>query len=1371
MKIVSSRFIITLIVILFSLIPVYAFHTDIGFYRLHTTDGLSSSQVNHIMKDSRGYIWVSTQSGLDRYDGFRFKVFYNRADDKTTIPVNTVQDVQEDSYGQLWVHTPIGYSILHVESEKFEQDPQEWMGHFGMKGWPSLVYIAKNKDMWLGIAGQGLYYLRRGASRAAFFPMKGRGASAIPYGSITSICEAAKGVVLSYGDGTLAKIDPMAHKVLWVNTYLKVDHRYGEDSYTTYVDRFGNYWVTSSGRSIVYESRQKRWYSTVNEYLRSKGYDVTVQDPILIKDLEEDNKGVMWVATDHEGLLRLFHDDLSAHWYRYDKGLSSSISDNTLQSIFADKNGALWVGTYKNGICYSSSSFSRFQTIDLGDICSIAEDKAGVLWCGTNNDGIVAYNPLTKARRSYRHENTGLGSNTVVSALCSHDGTLWFGTYNGGMARYRDGQWKVYRANDKSGLRSDNVWSLCEARDGRIVLGTLGAGVQVLDPSTDTFTTYTAAKNGLGSDYISSVAMDNHGNVIAAHSANYSILDLKTGRVSGYKGKYQFLSTFFNQVAMDSRGIIWAATTSGMNAYEPKTGRMIVLDWQVGTTGSIGCSVIEDRNHMMWLVSDHGVAKVILEKSKDYPGGYDYGTIGYNEFDGLQDRQFNFRSILLAHNGNIIIGGQDGINVINPYKTGIRENKAKAIFSGLVVFDKLLNVGKKYHGRVVLDRNMNYMDELELKHDENAFTIQLASSEVVVPQKSRFRYRLKGFSDKWLVTADGQPSITYTNLSPGHYTLEVMVIGREGVVSDAISRLNIVIAPPFYLTIWAFLLYAVILSACVYFYNRYMYRRRQDKIHLHKVEAEAKRNREMDDMKLTFYTNVSHELRTPLTLIISPLSAIIKKEQDPDKKTKLQLVHRNAERLLSMVNQILDFRKMDGERDTLQLATGDIVGYVQNIFNSFRTLINKDMEMSFTSTISSLMMSFDPDKMRKIVDNLMSNALKYTDQGGRIAVRLSVEVMGKGKEDQLVLSVSDTGIGVPDDDKAHIFDRFYQAKNHTENPFGGSGVGLSLVKDFVTMHDGTINVVDNPGGGTVFVVHLPIRHDVSLKRILTDNEVKPEYVDNKTFTDEHAVAPVDKQEIASVQQGENKQYEVLIVDDSDDFLSFMSEELSDRYRIRIAHNGQEALNRIIEHHPDIILSDVMMPVMDGTELCKRLKSNKDTRHIPLVMLTARLAPEHKIEGMSVGADDYLTKPFNMDLLYLRIENLIKWHNATPASKAGKIQPELKPMEITSLDEELVRKATEYVEKNLRDSSITVETMSQELGMSRVNLYKRLLSITGSTPSEFIRQIRLRRSEQLLREGQYSVSEVAYMVGFNNPRYFSKYFKEMYGTMPSQYSRK
>lgn len=1340
------------------------------FRRIETGDGLTNSQVNCIFKDRSGFIWFGTATGLSRFDGYRFKNFYQDGADTTTLKSNLIDKIVQPADGKLWIHTDEGFCIFDPATESFERKPERWMTQHGMRGLPEMAWTDYKGNLVVVANEVGCWYRDIRTGRNTLFPV-GSGAGKIPVGSVSCITGRGRSIVLIYNDGLMVRIDPQTKQVVWQNDYpRRALNGNGAQGYFSYIDSQYNYYVYTNGHTMVYSSRNRRWYDDIVTFFAAAGVKCS-GGQLLVKDMHEDLNGNLWIATEHRGLVRVNLKKLTFAEYTYNASDPNSIPDNTVQCTYADSDGAIWVGTLRNGAAYWSQQQTRFATIPAGDICTMAEDKWGRIWMGTNDAGIVCYDPRTSQIKHYGQAETGLGSDVVVSSLCSHDGTLWFGTYNGGMTRYKNGKFTPIKASE-GGLGTNSVWSLAENNQGMIIIGTLGAGVQLLNPATMIFSTYDMDNSTISSDFIASLFTCPDGKILIGHSQNFSVFNSRNGKITNYlqtKGGKLFASRALNQIIRDRRGLIWCANMSGLNVYDPKTDRLYTLT----SNSQMACSITEDLRGNVWVALSHGVTRFTVTKEN---GDWRFFGTSFDEMDGLQSRLLNYRSILTTRRGDILVGGQDGVNIIKPDQTAAEPVRAKALFSGLVLFDRMLSVGEEFQNRVVLDHSLNSVRTLELKYTENAFTILLASDHVSLPQKARFLYRLDGFNDEqWLMTAEGQPAVTFTNLSPGKYTLQVKVVNRDGSVSPEMSSLSIEIDPPVWLTGWAFLLYTLALALLIWAVWRITIHRQIVRMRIEQIQKEAERNRKLDEMKLSFFANVSHELRTPLTLIISPISALLKDEKDENRRSMYSLILRNANRLLDLVNQTLDLRRIEKNKAELNLGNGDVVKFTSELCSTFNKLSGRKVDIVFVSEMSTLVMSFDDDKLEKIITNLIANALKFTPDGGQICVGLTLKKHqsdgSNATSDMLELTVADTGSGISDEDKQKIFDRFYQAHNSEGRVTSGSGIGLNLVKEFSVLHGGDVTVADNPNGGTVFTVSLPYRFDPSLPEIRADLIKAQAEATAEQGVPYAGVGPSSAKNLAVdsmnnlLKKGE---YYVLLVDDNQDFLDFMCSQLASIYHVRTANNGREALRIIREHRPDIILSDVQMPEMDGNELCRVLKADPKTERIPFVMLTARLSNEHKIEGLTNGADDYITKPFNFDLLNLRIANLIKWRNATPVGE--KITPKIKNEQITSVDEKFVNQATTYVEEHLTDPELSVERLAESVAMSRVYLYKRMLTVTGSTPLEFIRTIRLRHAAQLLKEGQLNVSEVAYKVGFNNPRYFSRYFKELYGVIPSEYKK-
>lgn len=1036
-----------------------------------------------------------------------------------------------------------------------------------------------------------------------------------------------------------------------------------------------------------------------------------------------------------------------------------SLPHNTIYDLYADRDGIMWVGTYKKGVSYYSESIFKFNMYEWGDITCIEQADENRLWLGTNDHGILLWNRSTGKAESFWRDAEGQLPNPVVSMLKSKDGKLWVGTFNGGLYCMDGSRVRSYKEDIGNALASNNVWALVEDDKGRIWIASLGGGLQCLEPASGTFETYTSNNSALPENHITSLCWgDDNTLFLGTASQGVGMMDMRTGeikKVQGQGGSIKMSNDAVNHVYRDSRGLIWIATREGLNVYDTRRHLFLDLSPVAEAKGNFIAAITEDQERNMWVSTSRKVIRVTV--ASDGKGSYLFDSRAYNSEDGLQNCDFNQRSIKTLHNGIIAIGGLYGVNVFAP--DHIRYNKMlpNVMFTGLSLFDEAVKVGQSYGGRVLIDKDLNDVENVEFDYKQNIFSVSFASDNYNLPEKTQYMYKLEGFSNDWLTLPLGVHNVTFTNLAPGRYVLRVKAINSDGYVGIKEATLGIVVNPPFWMSWWAYLLYTIGLVVVLFLARYRMLKREREKFHLQQIENEVAKNEEINNMKFRFFTNVSHELRTPLTLIISPLEGMLKETTDELQSTRLQLMYRNAQRLLHLVNQLLDFRKGEMSTHQLSLSEGDIISYVHSVCNSFLLMADKKhIQFSFFSGIDTFSMAFDADKVGKIVMNLLSNAFKFTPEGGRVTVMIEHVA---GTPDMLEIKIADTGIGISDVDKEHIFERFYQADHKGVEETTGNGIGLSLVRDFVTLHEGEVKVFDNIGTGSVFVIQFPVKHVETQVQLPPETGISIGEEEDKEIKEE------------TKEEAERKDFPLLlIVDDNEDFRIFMRYSLELQYRVRLAVNGKEAWEMMQEELPDLVISDVMMPQMDGNELCRLIKQDKRTAHIPVILLTARQNTEAKLEGLQTGADDYVTKPFNMTILVLRIRKLIelsRYHRVTQ----GMIDPAPSEIVITSLDEKLIEKAIKYVEDNMSRTELSVEELSRELGMSRVHLYKKLLQITGKTPIEFIRVIRLKRAAQLLRESQLHVSEVAFEVGFNNPKYFSRYFKDEFGVLPSVYQEK
>lgn len=1319
------------------------------FKHLEVSDGLSNNSVNTICKDRDGFMWFGTTTGLNRYDGYTFKIYQHAENDPGSLPDNYITDIVEMPDGRFWVNTGRGYVLFDKEQDCFITDVTGFMKNLESGGVPEQVFVDREGNTCLSVAGEGCYRYKEGGKRLFFSYVE----HSLPEHGVTQIAECSDGLLLIYNTGLLVCLDRATLAIKWKSDEIKKYIPAGKTiEFSLFVDRDNCIWAYSLMGIWAYDCGTKSWRTDLTGIWSSR-LDV------IIHAVAQDIEGRIWVGKDYDGIDVLEKEtgkvtSLVAH---DDNG--RSLPHNTIYDLYADRDGIMWVGTYKKGVSYYSESIFKFNMYEWGDITCIEQADENRLWLGTNDHGILLWNRSTGKAEPFWRDAEGQLPNPVVSMLKSKDGKLWVGTFNGGLYCMDGSRVRSYKEGAGNALASNNVWALVEDDKGRIWIASLGGGLQCLEPLSGTFETYTSNNSALLENNVTSLCwVDNNTLFFGTANQGVGMMDMRTReikKIQGQSGNVKLSNDAVNHVYKDSRGLVWIATREGLNVYDTRRHMFLDLSPVAEAKGNFIAAITEDQERNMWVSTSRKVIRVTV--ASDGKGGYLFDSRAYNSEDGLQNCDFNQRSIKTLHNGIIAIGGLYGVNVFAP--DHIRYNKMlpNVMFTGLSLFDEAVKVGQLYGGRVLIKKELNDVENVEFDYKQNIFSVSFASDNYNLPEKTQYMYKLEGFNNDWLTLPLGVHNVTFTNLAPGKYVLRVKAINSDGYVGIKEATLGIVVNPPFWMSWWAYLLYTVGLVIVLFLARYRMLKREREKFHLQQIENEVAKNEEINNMKFRFFTNVSHELRTPLTLIISPLEGMLKETTDELQSTRLQLMYRNAQRLLHLVNQLLDFRKGEMSTHQLSLSEGDIISYVHSVCNSFLLMADKKhIQFSFFSGIDTFSMAFDADKVGKIVMNLLSNAFKFTPEGGRVTVMIEHVA---GTPDILEIKIADTGIGISDVDKEHIFERFYQADHKGVEETTGNGIGLSLVRDFVTLHEGEVKVFDNIGMGSVFVIQFPVKH-----------------VETQVQLPEERGIPVGDEEDKEMKEEAREETErknfplLLVVDDNEDFRIFMRYSLELQYRVKLAVNGKEAWEMMQEELPDLVISDVMMPQMDGNELCRLIKQDKRTAHIPVILLTARQNTEAKLEGLQTGADDYVTKPFNMTILVLRIRKLIelsRYHRVTQ----GMIDPAPSEIVITSLDEKLIEKAIKYVEDNMSRTELSVEELSRELGMSRVHLYKKLLQITGKTPIEFIRVIRLKRAAQLLRESQLHVSEVAFEVGFNNPKYFSRYFKDEFGVLPSVYQEK
>ncbi len=1313
------------------LIVIQAKSAELFLKHLDTGNGLSNNKINAICRDSEGFLWIGTSSGLCRYDGYDFRIYHPEPDgDNPELNGSYIEEIQEDADGNLWVSSEGNYYIYSPETDRLTDLVPSLIRNWGIESNPTKIFIDNDKNIWIYIEQKGLYNVRKDNEKA--MPVPDPAFSTI---KLANLIHTPRGILTIDQSGVMRLIDPISLNTIKtveaISTQLPPHQSF---IFTIMYDNEGFVWIYSNEQLWLYDFENNVW---LNDRLPSKGKN------LRIKVLFQDYGGDILIGRDHHGL-ELVRKGTNGISFIPETDNSEKNVNNTVTVLYQDPTKTLWIGTYKKGLFYFNESAQKFRLLPFPDVNRLTISKSGNVWVGTDASGIISLNPDNGNTVAYSDPADNGNPPAITSMLETANGDLYIGSFTRGLKRLRNGKFE----HIVTGTPLDSIysWALAPAGNGNIWIGTLGSGVFYFDPATNNTKQFAVRNSSLTSDFILSIAQGKNGPVYFATAVGVSIFNPTTQKITKLENAPD---NNINEVVCDSRGLLWIAWRGGLEVYDPLRGTFHTIKLNSNNSPSYVLGIQEDANGNIWIADGSGLVHLTTHYD-DKSGELTVESQRYDHNDGLQNSDFNQRSFAMLPDGEIMIGGLYGINRFDPNKIIFNRTIPNVMFSSLSIGGNEISPGEKVNGKLVLDGSLNRTRKIELWHGNSNFTLNVATDNYVLPEKTTYYYMLEGFNSDWLKA--NRNTITYTNLSPGKYRLLVKAVNNDGYASSKPAELEIIVHPPFWASPGAKLLYALLFVAIVYGTYRMIRMREQRKFNEKRIEDARQKQEELNQLKFNFFTNVSHDLRTPLTLIVSPLESMISETTDPSQLKRLTLMRNNALRLLNMVNQLLDFRKNEVTGLMLNPTDGDVVSFIRNVCQSFTMLSERNnVTLNFFSPLESLYIRFDEDKMSKIIMNLLGNAFKYTPEGGKVDV--TVEKSGS----DLVIKVADTGIGIKDADKEHIFERFYQGSERSASASVGNGIGLSMVNEYVSLHNGTIRVVDNIDHGAVFIISIPITPATAAPATDKDKEVmlsghKPDPTTPAISENDNSALPL-----------------ALIVDDSPDMLEFLKDGLSDDFHTITAPNGKEALKIMSSIKPAIIVTDLMMPEMDGIELCRQLKSSHDLASIPIVILTAKHDARDKVEGLTIGADDYLTKPFDIRVLILRMKKLV----TLTRRGAGRtlIDPEPGNIIITPLDEKLVEKAVKFVVANIKRPDLSVEEMSSHLGMSRVHLYKKLKAITGKTPIEFIRIIRLKRGAQMLRESQLNVSEVAYQLGFNSPKYFSKYFKEEFGILPSAYQEK
>jgi len=1093
---------------------------DYTFSKLDTRDGLSNNLINTIYKDRKGFLWFGTLSGVNRYDGYTCKIFLHNDKDSTSIKDDNVTSIFEGPLGKLWMHSYGGISIYDPATERFDPHPERF---FHEKHLPydthlpfgGLVRVLQWKeDYYIVYADSGIFRWNSHGAPVCIKPAI-NGPKAAGSSIVASKMDSIGHLWLVHADGFLEKFDAGRQTVLYSTPVLQKENEKNHFRFALYIDRQGILWLYCYGfLSGLYQ------YDPRTNALRHFSKDSGARPgnpapprtqpgppsrppaspgPLLlssnaINDVTQDESGLIWIATDQGGV-DLLDKQKGTVRYLLTSEEAGSLVQNSITSLYKDDLGIIWLGSYKKGINYFHPNLARFplfrhqasqpNSLPYDDIDRFAEDKFGNLWIGTNGGGLIRYDRTGNTFTSYRHKPDDTNTpalDVIVGLRIDHEGKLWIGYYQGGLDCFDKGRFVHYRHDDAdpNSLTDNRVICITEDADGHLWIGTM-RGLDRLDPGRKDFYHFKKALDSIPA-YISSIKEDVSGNMWIGTTSGVEVWQRSTGRFTHFSEENSKLSDHsVNDLWADPNGNMWVATKRGLNVLEKGSDTFRVFLAKDGLPDNVILNVLQDDEGHLWVSTPAGLSKIVISHSL---GHITIACINYDEYDGLQGRGFNENAAFRTREGELLFGGPNGFNLFKPSRVGWEARVAPVVITGFKLFSKDMTSGVKWKGRTILEHSITETSQVQLAHNENDFTLEFAGLSYINAKKDKYAYRLEGYDKDWILVDGQNRKAVYVNIPPGEYNFRVKFSNRDGVWNEKDAAIKIIVKPSFWMTPAAWALYILVLATLLFAARLIIAGRARARLALHRERQEALRIHQLDSMKIKFLANVSDEFRAPLSMILTPVDKLTTPVYDPDSKNQFHHIERNAKRLLHLVNQLLDFRKMQADELKLNKTPGDIAAFIKDTAYSFIDLAGENnIDFTYRSDISRLMTLFDHDKIERVVFNLLSNAFKFTPEHGSVIVELA-NVRQDQRSVLLELTVKDTGIGIAPEMQQKIFEAFSRAPgNPSDGTSGhpprpplkpGSGIGLAITREFVEMHSGRIKVDSELNKGSIFSVLLPL---------------------------------------------------------------------------------------------------------------------------------------------------------------------------------------------------------------------------------------------------------------------------------------------------------
>jgi signal transduction histidine kinase/ligand-binding sensor domain-containing protein/DNA-binding response OmpR family regulator len=1327
--------------------------SDAFFDRYFSSDGLPDDRIRNIFQDSRGFIWIGTMNGVSRYDGYTFKNFYKSLQTNSIVG-NWVYAITEDSEHNIWLGTKEGLSKYDVKTDIFtnyKHDKQD--ANSLINDNISSLFYDENNQLWIGTV--------KGLSKMDISTRQFTNFAQAPFNDrICKIITSQKHSLLIATSNSLIKYQLNTGKYK-VYPFVVKPNAYG-DKVWSLLEVNNDVYIATGGQGLIrfcYDYVKKD-YKTYESYSKFNNSNENLENTQIF-DIRLSRSGDIWLATDR-GLAKIDRKSKAERlvFFTYNNFSNRCLSNNQVYQVFIDRTNVLWCGTEYglNKLDLYNLPFHNFTFVDKNTrepIRSITSPDGENLWLGTTKYGFYKYNILNGYAESYLFNPLNNPLNSCRTAMASN-GFTYFGTLGGAV---------VFPSNSTNNVSTQidghAVFSVLRDRKNNLWYASYNGLYKVSpDGKIENYVEKIKFPKNQSFDFVRTLLEDKSGNIwLGFENHGIGYISPKNEHFYPVQTDNENNTVFGNIIyAMteNPKGTIWAGSESGLSSIQLETnGKYHIQNYfyKEGLPDKTISGIISGEDNSLWISTKKGFAKFNL-KSKQLTRFM--GNVAFTCCYKFSNNLFAF-------------GTTEGFVIFNPKEIATNNFVPEVIISDLRLLNKSVAVAQKINGDVILEQTIQNTSEIKLNHNNNQFTLEFSALHFSNSNDNHYTYKMTGFDENWTQTTADNRSATYTNLNSGTYTFEVRACNNSGVWSTKTTKLKIVILPPPWKSWWAIFIYLFILSVIAYMIWRYALLDFKQKQQIRIDQMEKQQLKNMDQMKMRFFTDISHEFRTPLSLILGPVEELLStNEASFDIKSKIQLVHRNSKKLIYLIDELMTFQKMEHGVLKLKMENCDIELFTKEVFENFVLFAKqKNINFNYKGTNKKLLSSVDKGKIEMVLNNLIFNSFKFVSKNAEVNVIVEIcntdditQLSQKNASEWACITIQDNGRGILKENMKHLFERFYSVKSDN-----GTGVGLSLTKNLVELHNGVITAESEPNVSTKFKVYLPLITEEEFSKNVEIEHFVSEY-DASLLFEEQMLMPLDRSLVAE----STKFASLLIVDDNVEVLDFLEQILRKEYEIVRAENGIQALNLLAENlHPDLIISDVMMPEMDGVELCKAVKADFNVSHIPFILLSAKATIENKLEGLKTGADEYIAKPFHPALLKARVNAMIETQRRFLEKfkqDGGIVIP--KDIAKNPQNDKFLQKVINLVNANMSNDEYSVEELGDALAMSRSNFFRKLKSITGQTPIEFIYYIRLKHAMNLLLERKLTISEISYEVGFKNHSSFTKAFKKQFGKSPTEY---